>query len=542
MPYFNYSYEKIEKGTNQYADVLGESNIVDAKYVRTVTSQGNPFIEALPRYLTVEQVADEYTHTIPIPTSDQLQTMDLYEIMESISLLKQFRIPLSFNGNVEEAFHNALVTSYKNRKPLRDNDVGIPIRIGRNDTEVHQKLVATCLSASVTGFALLGTSGCGKSTCIGTLISHYPQVIRHKPNKDEQIIQIVYLVIVCPSCSNFSSLYIEVGRQIDEALGYLLPVYQNMIAAKKTLGAKAAAVRDLIELFNIGIILFDEIQELSVGGSRENTVESLLTLNNQTNCAFAVIGTEDAFLKLCSVQRVSRRFQPFIFASRYCENKTVFGRLVDTLFDMSWTGEIYQATTEIKDCLYDITGGVIDKLIRCYSYLQSDMVKAQRRKGETPVMSVKFIKDSASKHSLIIDEHKGQHLVQEIIHNNKEKRMSASVVNSPETDALLRENEAELEDILTQKRDEAQLFLQAERIEIALYPQYSETRIRKAATKVLNDPLHQNIPDEEAIALVKQLLDEEDLESVKKKEAKARRLPAAEIADIVTNTSEDLRP
>ena len=66
--------------------------------------------------------------------------------------------------------------------------------------------------------------------------------------------------------------------------------------------------------------------------------------------------------------------------------------------------------------------------------------------------------------------------------------------------------------------------------------------IRKAATKVLNDPLHQNIPDEEAIALVKQLLDEEDLESVKKKEAKARRLPAAEIADIVTNTSEDLRP
>jgi hypothetical protein len=110
---------------------------------------------------------------------------------------------------------------------------------------------------------------------------------------------------------------------------------------------------------------------------------------------------------------------------------------------MSWTGEIYQATPAIKDCLYDITGGIIDKLIRCFQYLQADMVKMQRRKGKNPVMSVEFIMDSATKHSLIIKDHKGRQLAQKISANNTEKLISTSLINNPETEALLQENEAE---------------------------------------------------------------------------------------------------
>ena len=46
---------------------------------------------------------------------------------------------------------------------------------------------------------------------------------------------------------------------------------------------------------------------------------------------------------------------------------------------------------------------------------------------------------------------------------------------------------------------------------------------------------------EDAIALVKQVLDEADLKSIKKKEAKARKLPTTELADVIIKTTEDLR-
>jgi hypothetical protein len=53
-----YSYEKdLNKGENQYLRYydLTEEKIVDARYVRSITNEGNIFIEALPRYLTPEQ-------------------------------------------------------------------------------------------------------------------------------------------------------------------------------------------------------------------------------------------------------------------------------------------------------------------------------------------------------------------------------------------------------------------------------------------------------------------------------------------------------
>ena len=75
----------------------------------------------------------------------------------------------------------------------------------------------------------------------------------------------------------------------------------------RTLGAKAERIREYVEKFAIGIIIFDEIQLLDFSHTRENSFDSLLTLSNRTKVATAVVGTEDAKAKMFKTLRTARR-------------------------------------------------------------------------------------------------------------------------------------------------------------------------------------------------------------------------------------------
>lgn len=406
--YFEYDYvEDIPKNENQYAREfdLSENKSVEARYIHSYVAPGNPFIEALPRFLTPEDVLSHYNRSIPHLSSEELRTMDEYDKIESIGTLSDIRFPFAFHADVEREFYNALVESYRNRVPLKDISINIPYTYGGKEAFTHEKLVARELSASVTGFSLIGVSGCGKSSCINVLTSNYPQVITHQPKNCVPIRQIVYLKVVCPQGSNFNVLYTEIGKQIDLALGNVIPVYEAMIAKKKNLGKKAQEVEQLIELFHIGIIIFDEIQQVNVSAANENTIESLLTINNNTNVAIAVVGTEETYNKLFKAKRVVRRLGVFIPASKYCDNMKVFSKNIELLFGYSWIDIKTSITKELKECIYNITDGVIDQMIKLYKYIQIDLVKAENKAKKTnkpfeTIVNADFIKNTASKHSI----------------------------------------------------------------------------------------------------------------------------------------------
>ena len=90
--------------------------------------------------------------------------------------------------------------------------------------------------------------------------------------------QIVYLVVNCVANSNFSALYASIGNAIDRALGITTSVYQKLIESRRSLGEKAEKVRELVEIFAIGIIILDEIQLIDFQSTKENSFESLMTL------------------------------------------------------------------------------------------------------------------------------------------------------------------------------------------------------------------------------------------------------------------------
>lgn len=146
--------------------------------------------------------------------------------------------------------------------------------------------------------------------------------------------------------------YVGIGAAIDRALGNTLGTYQNMIQKKTRLAEKAEKVRELVELFAIGMIILDEIQLIDFASSRENSYESLLTLVNRTKVAIAVVGTEDAYGRMFTKLRTARRIGNIISGNQYCENKQYFGYLVQEVFRYQWFDTPQAVANEIIQALY----------------------------------------------------------------------------------------------------------------------------------------------------------------------------------------------
>ena len=254
----DYSY--ISKKQVQYEDYdLNNQNIVDAMYSHALVNEdkGNPYIEALPLPRSDEELQMAYTTTLPSFRYDKVKDMSNLEKLLAVGSLRKLRFPLPFHEELEFEFYNALLTSYRSRKRTCSVTSNVFYYSQNERQDCHSVLLGDSAEATNAGFSLIGYSGCGKSSAIKTLISHYPQVIMHHIDEFERFPQIVYLVVNCVANSNFSALYEGIGDAIDKALGNIEPVYAKEISKEVTLGKKAEKIKQLVERFGIGIIIFD---------------------------------------------------------------------------------------------------------------------------------------------------------------------------------------------------------------------------------------------------------------------------------------------
>lgn len=382
-----YEYITRNNSSSQYVkeDFVAD-NAVKAKYVKSmvVMDQGNPFIEALPRPReSKEEIFNAYNREIIMSPRGTLDTMPKYYKIAEINLLRKLRFPLPFHKELEQQAYVALVNSYRNRY------------YRKAEKEEENRLTGSEGSATNAGFSLLGYSGCGKSSAIEILFSNYPQVIIHDNDALNKFTQIVYLVVSCVANSNFSALYDSIGSAIDNALGISNGIYQKYISAGRNLGQKSGRVKDLIERFGIGIIVFDEIQLIDFSSTKENSFEGLMTLANQTKVAIAAVGTEDAYDKMFNGKlRTARRLGTTIIGHQYCFSKEYFRFLVQQIFKYQWTTQLIIPDESIVDCLYRNSKGIIDQMIGIYVFMQIDCVNMEKE----PVIDANFIDKVVDKH------------------------------------------------------------------------------------------------------------------------------------------------
>nr|WP_244957053.1 AAA family ATPase [Faecalicoccus acidiformans] len=239
-------------------------------------------------------------------------------------------------------------------------------------------------------FALLGYSGVGKSTSLKQLLMDYPQVILHKvPGSEDVIPQIVYLVVNCLPNSNFNEMYISIGKAVDRALGNIQPYYEEVILKTKGLSSKMNKVIELIETFNIGIILLDEIQLIDFKHTKENSFEGLMTIVNATKISIAVIGTEDAYSKMFINLRNARRVGTLIDASTYTENDSYFKNIVSFMMNYQWFDTWVDCDEDMVNALKKCSYGIIDQLISLYVMMH---IYYFEKKGKKPKVNGDYVR------------------------------------------------------------------------------------------------------------------------------------------------------
>lgn len=401
---FNYNYvTDLRKGENQYDGLydLDEENIVEARYVQSKTTPGNPYIEALPAPWSMQEIMQNYTHPISIPSQDELIEMDEYEKEDNVDiLLDNFRVQLPFHAIIEKQFHRALLRSYNKRKVIEDQSVNVKLSVENEEVITHSRLDVRHMSEPVGGFTLLGSGGCGKSTGINMMLSHYPQTIVHAKDTWHRTYQIVYLLVQCTANSNFSKLYENMGEAIDKALNNFNPIYKKQFQ-KGGLAEKYNLLKELVMKFNIGCIILDEIELMDVKSNRESSLQALLTLTNETGVAISVVGTMDAYKNLFFNARTARRMGVSIIASRYCMDRKRFGMIAHILTSYQWGVDQISYTESMIDALFEVSHGVISDLIEIYKLIQKECVRLLPNAEDT----IAEKKKKASKHIDVTPEY-----------------------------------------------------------------------------------------------------------------------------------------
>ncbi len=375
---WDYEYAVLEDGEGQYDNInIRNVNSVDAIYIHAEfpMDKGNPFIEALPMPREGSDVRRSYNRQIIGYDADKVAEMSDYQRIRAISQLRALRFPLPFDERLETTIYNALVTSYRNRKLRGSFDT--PIEYSAHDItqETFGSLKGRKDGAANAGFSLIGYSGCGKSTALGFAFDHIPQVIYHNIN-GYRIPQIVYLNVSCFHNNNMSALYIGIGAAIDEALENSKPIYTNIIKREHTVGEKEIKVNELVEKFNIGLIVFDEIQLLSFSPTDESdrssksSFGSLMTLQNNTKVAIGIVGTEEAYEKMFPNLQTARRIGQNINASTYCSSKSFFAALSKELLKYQWFDHRVDFDKSMLQALYDESHGIIDQMVGIFSAMQ----------------------------------------------------------------------------------------------------------------------------------------------------------------------------
>ena len=493
----NYSYTSEDKQYETYN--LSTSDWVTAEYIPAVNPLHSriPFIEALPHPKDALQCMQSYAYTVPFDCR-KIAECSILEKMQQISMLQQLRFALPFTPELEYEMYRALCDSYAARHQFYDPNAPLSIYAFNKEELTYGKVIANQSSASVRGFSLIGNSGSGKSSAIDMLVSHYPQVIKH-PRSSAKITQIVYLVVNCPPNSNFNQLYISIAAEFDKALGLTNSHYEDQVARTSGLNKKYAIIKRLVETFAVGIIIFDEIQQLDFQGIKENTFESLLTLSNETKVAIAAVGTEDALQKMFPNERTARRVGSFIHASSYCNDIGFFKYLAQNLSRYYWFDTPLTVTDDIINTLFKYSNGIIAHLITIYTYMNIDYVKATKK----PNIDVNFIKAVVNRHfsglSKLLTQHK-----------NKEQ-------TEKKANEIMRQATANFETLIAANKQ--QQFIEAAKTSIGdldtnlllshivtniqqCFSEYSTETITTAFNKIYAKQKNQGISERELTALV----------------------------------------
>lgn len=340
--------------------------------------QANILIEALPAALN----DDDLLQTLcALPDFSPLQReWEVHDRIQQIKGLSNFLVPLNKHLELARTLDTMIREGYVSRSPrtamLQEKlqQMYALQKAGKTFSQVPEAIGAQ------DSVALIGMPGMGKSTTVKRCLARYPRVIDH----GDGIVQIPYIhVDMTSNGTSVKSLAIAIISQIDR----LLPdckyaqLYLTGTGRTSTESLIHAAAR-LVAIHHVGIIVADEVQNLSPVKGVQTVMTELVTMCNTLTVPLVFIGTYKAEKILGADFRSCRRATGGLAAwgplLRYDSGALVPGEqepsewddFVRILWNYQWVKHPVLLTKDLLDYLHDRTQGVIDLVIKLVAIAQ----------------------------------------------------------------------------------------------------------------------------------------------------------------------------
>lgn len=333
--------------------------------------RGNPFIEALPKILTTEEVIDNLS---VFPIFDQSEKLYSAEVrVHIIQRLFRYFQPLENHLELEREISTTIREGYISRNPISREYAqsfidGYENIINKNlDIDINRNSTASL------GFFLKGISGIGKTTAINRILSLYPQIIVHSNYKgiNFSMYQLTWLKLDCPHDGSIKGLCLDFFIKIDNTLGSNF--YKKYSVKSLAVNALMPILAQVANSCGLGLLIIDEIQHLSLAksGGIESMLNFFVTLVNTIGIPVILIGTHKAAPMLQSQFRQARRSCGQASNEwnqmKKDENWDIF---LDTMFQFQWTDEDAELTNELSSLLYYESQGITDIVLKVFAVSQ----------------------------------------------------------------------------------------------------------------------------------------------------------------------------
>lgn len=260
---------------------------------------GNPLISALPSILSPNEAVAKLSNQPEFGESIRQLPSELRQ--HALLPILHFFQPLSHHLDLEGKISRTIRFGYATRNPAERNyfqDLpGRAMGIGQNTM------------GTSTGFAVVGTSGTGKTTAINRILETYPQLIVHENFKGNAFphTQIAWMKLECPFDGSIKGLCHKFFQNIDSLLS---TEYQTLWGIRNmSADEMLPKIALLVGIHSIGALVVDEIQHLSMSksGGSGKMLNFFVELTNTMGMPVVLVGTSKAIGILSQEFRMARR-------------------------------------------------------------------------------------------------------------------------------------------------------------------------------------------------------------------------------------------
>lgn len=335
--------------------------------------KGNPLIEVLPPRADTTEIIRRLTHREPYE-EEEVRNKSPEDRGMLVQTLMRLYQPAMREVDIYHKIDRCIRWGYADRNPLSPQFIRQQQHEYAAQSRNQEFIRYTQSYPTTNGFALLGTSGLGKSTTIRRILGCYPQVVRHTCYQGQPFneTQISWIHMDCPNDGSLKGLCGAFFEQVDSLLG--TDYFSQYDEKRATLNKMRIAMARIARTYHLGVIVIDEIQALAVAKDESvpvKTLNFLVSLVNTIGVPVILVGTPRALAFL------QKEFQQAKRASgqgdalwEHMENDIEWRRFVKAIWKYQYTRKKVELADQLIDALYEEAIGIPFLAVSIYKLVQ----------------------------------------------------------------------------------------------------------------------------------------------------------------------------